>query len=110
MCLPCLYRRVALDAVGLDNTGNLGTDVLNGQKYNINEHSQKRAKDVRALLYFLRCRCSAKNIKRELILNGITDVKELNDYVNLALHSYQQVRGWLELNANFRIKQLAGII
>jgi hypothetical protein len=43
-------------------------------------------------------------------LNGITDVKELNDYVNLALHSYQQVRGWLELNANFRIKQLAGII
>ena len=110
MCLPCLYRRVALDAVGLDNTENLGTDVLNGQKYNINDHSQKRAKDFRALLYFLRCRCNAKNIKRELILNGITDVKELNDYVNLALHSYQQVRGWLELNANFRIKQLAGII
>ena len=56
MCLPCLYRRVALDAVGLDNTENLGTDVLNGQKYNINDLSQKRAKDFRALLYFLRYR------------------------------------------------------
>ena len=42
-------------------------------------------------------------------MNGITDEKELNEYVDLALHSYNQVRDWLRRNANTRIQQMAGI-
>ena len=109
MCLPCLYRRVSLDIVNMDDTEKWGTDVLNGVKYNIHNITHKRAKDFRALLYFLKRRCKATVIRRELLMNGITDEKELNEYVDLALHSYNQVRDWLRRNANTRIQQMAGI-
>ena len=71
MCLPCIYRRVALNAVGMDAEEKLGTDVLHGVKYNLSNLHQKRAKDFRALLYFLRKRCDEKSIRRELMLNGM---------------------------------------
>lgn len=109
MCLPCLYRRVSLDVINMDKAEKLGTDVLNGVKYDIHNISHKRAKDFRALLYFLKRRCNAQIIRRELLMNGITDEGELNEYVKLALHSYEQVRDWLRKNANTRIKQMAGI-
>lgn len=109
MCLPCLYRRVALYAVGMDNEEKLGTDVLHGVKYNLANLNQKRTKDFRALLYFLRSRCNEKTIRRELILNGITDENELNDYINLAIHSYNQVKDWLSQKAPMNIGQMAGL-
>lgn len=109
MCLPCIYRRVALNAVGMDNEEKIGTDVLHGVKYNLSNLYQKRTKDFRALLYFLRNRCDDKTIRRELILNGITDQNELNEYVNLALHSYDQVKEWLSQKAPIHIRQMAGL-
>lgn len=109
MCLPCIYRRVALNAVGMDAEEKLGTDVLHGVKYNLSNLHQKRAKDFRALLYFLRKRCDEKTIRRELMLNGITDQNDLDEYVNLALHSYDQVKEWLSQKASNNIRQLAGL-
>lgn len=41
MCLPCLYRRVALDTIGLDNEALLGTDVLHDIKFNLDNKHQK---------------------------------------------------------------------
>ena len=42
-------------------------------------------------------------------LLAVLQSDELNEYVKLALHSYEQVRDWLRKNANTRIKQMAGI-
>lgn len=109
MCLPCLYRRVALDAIGLDSSNLYGTDVLHGVRYNLTDIRQKRNRDFRALLFFIRNRMNEKIIKKELMMNGITDPYELKQYVDLAMHSYEQIKHWISMNATPEIKQIAGI-
>lgn len=110
MCLPCIYRRVALDAVGLDDTGRVGTDVFNGVRFDLNNNMQKSSRDFRALLSFLKSRNNPAYIKQELMLNGIYDRQELNEYIDLAIHSYDQVKDWINRKGNVFIKRKAGII
>lgn len=109
MCLPCIYRRVALDAIGLDNPDYLGTDVNNGNPYNIDNLVQRRARDYRSLLLFIRHRLNQDYIRKELKANHITSGMGLEDYVNLAMRSYQQVVAWVARNGSPRVKQIAGI-
>lgn len=110
MCLPCLYRRVSLDVIGLDSAECVGTDVMHGVKYNLNVHNQKRNHDFNALLYFVKNRVDADIIRRELFMNGIRDKQELDDYVALALHSYQQVKDWIMRKGTPEIKSKAGLV
>ena len=110
MCLPCLYRRVSLDIIGLDSAEYVGTDVMHGTKYNLNIHKQKRNHDFNALLYFIKNRMDANIIRRELVMNGIRSKQELDDYVSLALHSYQQVKDWIARKGTPEIKGKAGIV
>lgn len=109
MCLPCLYRRVALDTIGLDNPSFWGTDVLNGTKYDLSKRYQKRNRDFRALLYFIKYRLTDNVIRRELIINGVTEETELSKYVELVKRSYNQVKEWLDKKAPSHIKHLAGL-
>lgn len=109
MCLPCLYRRVSLDAVGLDNTDLIGTDVFHGKKYKLSNRKQASTRDFKALLFFIKNRFNEHIIRRELLMNGITDHDELNNYVRLSMCSYEQVIDWLNRKATDEIKQMAGI-
>lgn len=109
MCLPCLYRRVALDTIGLDNEALLGTDVLHGIKFNLVNKHQKRNRDFNALLYFLKNRMNERTIRQELFFNGIIEKQELDEYTSLALHSYRQVINWLKKKATNEIQIRAGI-
>ena len=109
MCLPCIYRRVALDAIGLDNPDFLGTDINNGNPYNIDNLVQRRARDYRSLLLFIRNRFNENYIRKELKANHITSEIGLEDYVNLAMRSYLQVTAWVARNGSPRVKQIAGI-
>lgn len=110
MCLPCLYRRVSLDIAGLDSSDYVGTDVMHGAEYNLALTSQKRNRDFNALLYFIKNRMDEHIIRRELFINGICDRKELDEYVALALHSYQQVKDWISRKGTPDIKRKAGIL
>lgn len=109
MCLPCIYRRVALSAVGWDATDDLGTDVFNGIKFDLLNVNQKRSDDFRALLRFLRKRHNEKTIRQELLINQVP-VSEIPQYVALAMHSYDQVKDWVEENASIDIKIMSGIV
>ena len=109
MCLPCIYRRVALDAINLDNPDYLGTNINNGNSYNIDDLMQKRARDYRSLLFFIRNRFNENYIRKELKANHITSEMGLEDYVNLAMQSYRQVAAWVAKNGSPRIKQIAGV-
>ena len=110
MCLPCVYRRVALDAVGLDDAGFLGTDINNGNPYDIDNLVQRRARDYRSLLHFIRYRFNEQYIRKELKANHITTEMGLEDYVELAMRSYRQVVAWVARYGNARVKQIAGIV
>ena len=104
MCLPCLYRRVALDAVGLDTPQQYGTDILHGTKYDLNNKNQKRNRDFRSLLYFLKNRANKKTIQLELLMNGVDSENDLENYTSLAMHSYEQVGAWIDKYAPNDIK------
>lgn len=109
MCLPCIYRRVALDTIGLDNARLLGTDINHGTSYNLDNLKQVRARDYRSLLHFLRRGMTEDKIRKELKANHITSEIGLEDYIGLVQHSYAQVLAWVLRNGSPAVKAIAGI-
>lgn len=109
MCLPCLYRRVALHTVGWDDERYLGTDVLHGVNYDWHNKSRKRTWDFNALLNFISHRMNEDTIRTELIANGIHDKIEIDEYTQLAIHSYEQVKEWIAVKAPADIKRKIGL-
>ena len=109
MVLPCIYRRVALDAIGLDNTRLLGTDINHGTSYSLDNLKQVRARDYRSLLHFLRRGMTEDKIRRELKANHITTEMGLEEYVVLVQHSYTQVIAWVSRKGTPAVKAIAGI-
>lgn len=109
MCMPCIYRRVAMNAIGLDNPAELGTDIFQPTRhFNINNLRSKPSLDVNLLLRFIR-KINRQNVEDELLAEGI-DEKELNQYVDLVMHSYQQISEWISQKGNDVIKRKAGIL
>lgn len=109
MCMPCIYRRVAMNAIGLDNPAELGTDIFQPTRhFNINNLRSKPSLDVNLLLRFIR-KINRQNVENELLAEGI-DEKELNQYVDLVMHSYQQISEWISQKGNDVIKRKAGIL
>ncbi len=109
MCLPCIYRRVALNIVNLDDVNFLGTDINHGTLYDLDNLKQIRARDYRSLLHFIRRRMTEDKIRKELKANHITSEMGLDDYVRLVLHSYEQVVAWVSQKGSARVKAIAGI-
>lgn len=94
-CLPCIYRRVALDCVGLDSFDYIGTDIYRNAHFRIDDTSQQRSSDIRSLIYFLTRNLNREYIRRELLNNGVRDVNEIENYIELTFRSYEQVLNWL---------------
>lgn len=109
MCMPCIYRRVAMHAIGLDNPAELGTDIFHGTRYfDINNLQRKTSLDINMLLRFIR-KINRPAVENELLAEGI-DENELDRYVDLVMHSYQQIKDWISLKADDNIKRKAGIL
>lgn len=109
VCLPCLYRRVALSSVEELKNEQYGLDVFTDAEIQINRSDIKRNRDFKSLLYFLKNRCKREVIETELIANGITGKSEIVVYTDFILHSYNQVKDWLRTYAEADIKQRAGL-
>lgn len=109
MCLPCIYRRVALDKVHLDDPTYIGTDINKGNPYDVNNLKQRRGRDYRSLLNFLHRGLNPDRIRKELVANHITRDMGLDDYVELVMRSYGQVITWVARKGSLKVKHLAGI-
>ena len=48
-------------------------------------------------------------IRTELIANGIRDKRDLDEYTELAMHSYEQVKEWIAAKAPSEIKHRIGL-
>ena len=64
--------------------------------------------DVNLLLRFIR-KINRPAVENELLAEGI-DENELDRYVDLVMHSYQQIKDWISLKADDNIKRKAGIL
>ena len=109
MCLPCIYRRVALHMNGLDNPDRYGTDVFNGMRFDINNLGQQSSRDFRTLLEFIKRRPSIERIEKDLLINGVQDVSRIRNYSLVVDRTIEQIIEWVRINGDNSIKRKAGI-
>ena len=105
-CMPCIFRRAALHAVGLD-TEDYGLDLCRGE---INPRSDgELPNDLRAVLAFLRRKPTRREIEGLLVVNGRLDLERLVEYSNLVDRAMGEVRELIRAKAVDDIRQFAGI-
>ena len=83
-------------------------EMIFGMHFNINNLQSKTSLDVNLLLRFIR-KINRPAVENELLAEGI-DENELDRYVDLVMHSYQQIKDWISLKADDNIKRKAGIL
>jgi 7-cyano-7-deazaguanine synthase in queuosine biosynthesis len=109
MCLPCIYRRVSLHMNGIDDARQYGTDVFNGQRFDVENLSQKSPRDFRTLLEFLRRRPSIERIEKELLINGMCEVSRISEYAHVVDRTLDQIMDWIRASGNNNIMRKAGM-
>ena len=112
MCLPCLYRRVSLHMNALDENAHLhyGTDVFNGEEFNLDNMKLKSPRDFRTLLEFIRRKPSIDRIEKELLINGMHDASTIRAYAHVVDRTINQIIDWINASGNEEIKRKAGIL
>ncbi len=105
-CMPCIYRRAALHAVGWDDE-LYGDDICTGE-VDLSVNGEK-PNDLRACMGFLKRNPSLHEISSLLLTNGSLDVSRLSDYANLVQRAMNEIRRLLRDKAVSQIKQLAGV-
>lgn len=108
MCMPCIYRRVAMHAIGLDSSDALGTDIFHAARYfDINNLTKKTSLDINLLLRFIR-KMNQQDVFNELLAEGI-ETENLDQYVSLVMRSYQQIKDWINDKGDGNIKHKVGL-
>lgn len=83
VCMPCIYRRAALNKATLDNQ-LYGSDITKSP-------SRNSFKDLPALISYLNKNISFEQMKTDLVINGSIPFEELNDYADMVLRSKAEV-------------------
>ncbi|SNV51166.1 Uncharacterised protein [Chryseobacterium taklimakanense] len=98
-CMPCIYRRAALNASGFDNEifGNDVTTVLS-----LNH-------DLPALFSYLKRDITLEKMKRDLVVSGNIEVSVLENYAAMVLRSKQEVINLFRDKGNNFVKSQLGI-
>jgi hypothetical protein len=105
-CLPCIYRRAALNKVGLDRQ-IYGRDICAGE-VDIGSN-QTYAEDLRACFSFLRHNPNQAEIARLLLGNGRIDPSHLSIYAGIITRAMNEIRVLLQDKATAEVKRQAGL-
>ena len=84
VCMPCVYRQAAL--IGFPNATDSGSSF-----------TERTRDDILACQEFLRKSLTSEDIRRELIVNGLSDLAKINDYVNVIERTRSELRQWMEI-------------
>ncbi len=82
-CMPCIYRRAALNKAGLDDENHYGNFITKVSSLGKN--------DLPALFSYLNRNISLEKMKRDLLINGNIDIDNLTDYAEMVLRSKKEV-------------------
>jgi len=100
VCVPCLLRRAALNASGLDD-GVYGNNPFSGDPADY--------PDLHALLGLIFAKPSAYEIKKQLIANGRIPLSELSAHTEVVQRMIQEVTAWLSEKGSGKACKLAGV-
>lgn len=102
ICMPCIYRRAALNKAGLDNENQYGNFITRA-------NSRNYSKDLPALINYLKRDISLKKMKRDLLVNGNIEIDNLEQYANMVLRSKEEVLQLFRDKGNGFVKSELGI-
>lgn len=102
VCMPCIYRRASLLKFGDVTTyGNNINDFIT--------FKTKMSQDVGACLEFLKVNMSTRDIRKELLVNGVKDLLMVGNYTNVVEKTRQELKQWFAANGGPTIKRKANI-
>jgi 7-cyano-7-deazaguanine synthase in queuosine biosynthesis len=102
ICMPCIYRRVALNKIGIDNEC-VGTDLFNSKKA-LNE-----LPDIPAFLDYMRQPFSIEDIEKNLLVNGTLPLDKIREYADVVYRTRNEIKEWIKANGSDDIKKVLGL-
>lgn len=106
-CMPCIYRRAALHAIGLD-TEVYGADVCTGE-VDLDDTELDAPNDFRACVSFLRQALPEEQMASLLMASGRLPLGDLPAYASVVVRAMDEIRQLLRDKATNDIKRRAGI-
>ena len=103
VCMPCIYRRVSLHQIGLDNE-DIGTNLFNPQK-----HQLENLPDVAAFLDYIVNPLSVEDIEKNLLVNGTLPLDKVEQYASVVNRTRSQISDWIRNKGSVEIKKKLGI-
>lgn len=100
VCVPCLLRRAALNAAGLDD-GVYGNNAFSGEPEDY--------PDLHALLGLVFAKPTAYEIKKQLMANGRIPLSELSAHAEVVQRMIQEVTAWVSAKGSTKACKLAGV-
>jgi hypothetical protein len=100
VCVPCLLRRAALNAAGLDN-GVYGNEAFSGDPTGY--------ADLHALMGLVCAKPSQNEIKKRLMANGRITLLELSQHADVVQRMIQEVTAWVAEKGSSKACKLAGV-
>lgn len=95
-CMPCMYRRAAMNKVLWDNITPYGDNIFNSNHWAFkNTKKHKRFKDVKTLLQFIAQNKNKEEIKKELLINGSLPLDKLDNYADVVVRTIIELKFWL---------------
>lgn len=102
ICMPCIYRRAALNKARLDNENQYGNFITR-------PNSRSYSRDLPALINYLKKEISLERMKRDLLVNGNIEIDNLEHYANMVLRSKEEVLQLFRDKGNRFVKSELGI-
>jgi hypothetical protein len=106
-CVPCLYRRAALHAMGLDNEP-YGYNI--GKSTYVLESSNEGWNDLTALLDFLRQNPNPEQIGNALLANGPLPLNKIDDYADVIERMKKEMASFIQSKGGEAVRRAAGLI
>ncbi|MET4082985.1 hypothetical protein ABIB40_002952 [Pedobacter sp. UYP30] len=100
-CMPCIYRRAALNKAVLDNENHYGNFITKVSSVGKN--------DLPALFSYLKRNIPLEKMKRDLLVNGNIDIDSLTGYAEMVLRSKAEVLKLFNDKGNRFVKSELGI-
>jgi 7-cyano-7-deazaguanine synthase in queuosine biosynthesis len=100
VCVPCLLRRAALHAAGLDIEG-YGNDAFSGDP--------DAYPDLHALLGLVHAHPTEYEIKKRLMANGRIPLSDLSADAGVVQRMIQEVYAWVADKGSTKARKLAGV-
>lgn len=106
--MPCIYRRAALNTIGLD-TEVYGNDVCAGEVV-VSDPNTDSADDLRACVSFMRHNYSVERIARLLVANGPLPPADAMKHASTVSRAMDEIRRLFRDKGDASIRKLAGIL